>query len=231
MRLEQLISAPKLAHVDSVRACELQEERSVNREPWAFALMAMVTSMNPSSSALERWGHYFPQSTTTGAEAREIGADRRLADVAAFVSAPDRIRDALRYLGLTKTQLKDICAISRQTLYDWLGGRFEPDAKNGARLRGVHELALLVPQHSRRPIRAAFVTQPVFGAASLLDMLQQPRLDMPMLRQVVIALAANSGLAEKRSASALRERLGFKKLSQKSQADNLADNVEGLGAT
>lgn len=234
MSLEQLFSSSKLPHgvvADSVRACELQEQRSVNRDPWAFALMAMVSTIDPSAAALERWGRYFPQSTTTVVESRDTVPERRLVDVVAVVSAPDRIRDSLRYLGLTKTQLKDICAISRQTLYDWLAGRFEPDATNGARLRDVHELAMLVPQHSRRPIRAALLIQPVVGGVSLLDMLRRPSLDMPRLREVVVALAAKSELAEKRSASALRERLGFKKLSQKSEAENLADNVEDLETT
>lgn len=234
MRQEPFISTPKLSHgglFDSIRACELQEQRSVNRDPWAFALMAMVSTLDPSAAALERWGRYFPQSTTTVVESCEIGPARRLADVVAIVSASDRIRDALRYLGLTKTQLKDICAISRQTLYDWLAGRFEPDATNGARLRDVHELALLVPQHSRRPIRAALLTQPVLGEASFLDLLRQPRLDMPRLREIVVALAGKSELAEKRSARALGERLGSKRPSQESEADNLADNIEDLETT
>lgn len=233
MRLEQPTSTPKLPHgviIDSIRR-DLQEQRNVNRDPWAFALMAMVSTIDPSSAALERWGRYFPQSTTTVLESREIAPERQFVDLKAFVSAPDRIRDALRYLGLTKMQLKEICAVSRQTLYDWLAGRFEPDATNGARLRDVHELALLVPQHSRRPVRAALLTQPVLGAASLLDMLRQPRLDMPRLREVVIALAAKSDLAEKRSASALRERLGFKKRSPESGADNLSDSAEDLETT
>lgn len=219
MRQEQIITGSKLplgVVIDSIR------------DPWAFALMAMVSTVDPSSAALERWGRYFPQSTTTALESREVAPERRLAAVAPFVSAPDRIRDALRYLGLTKMQLKDICTISRQTLYDWLAGRFEPDAANAARLRDVHELALLVPQHSRRPIRAALLTQPVLGGASLLDLLRKPHLDMPRLREVVVALAEKSDLQEKRSASALRERLGFKKLGQKSGADNLDENVGDL---
>jgi len=152
-------------------------------------------------------------------------------NAAAVVSTSERILDALRFLGLTKTQLKDICAVSRQTLYDWLDSKFEPDAANAARVRTIHELALLVPKHSRAPIRAALLTQPIAAGESLLDMLQKQQLDMPQLREAVIALASRSGMREKRSASALRERLGFRKLEKVPQTANLDGNIEDSETT
>ena len=228
-QIREVPRLPPSVLIDSIRGLDVQQApRIVNPDPWAFALMTVVSTLNPSVASLEGWGRYFPQNTTTVTESFERNSERSLVNMAVMVTTSERIRDALRLLGLTKTQLKEICAVSRQTLYDWLSGSFEPDTANAARLRAIHELALLVPRNSRLPIRAALLTQPISGEESLLDMLRKPTLNMRRLREAVAALASRSGMHEKRSASALRERLGFRKLEKASQTANLDENTEDL---
>jgi hypothetical protein len=212
-------------------AAQPDVSRRATRAPWAASLMAMASTIDPSPAALAGWNHYFPQSTTTEIEIQAARPPHPVADRRTLASAPELIRDVLRYLGLTKTQLKDACAVSRQTLYDWLSGAFEPDAANSARLRTIHELALLVPQHAPRPLRAALLTQPIIGAASLLDLLRAPRLDLATLREAVITLSAASTVADQRTASAVRDRLGFKRLAPATETRNLDESLEELEPT
>lgn len=191
---------------------------------WAIGLMAAATTIDPSPDALERWGRYFPQSTTEIISVRTEAEFPRALPMANVLTA-DRIRDILRYLGLTKTQLKDICSVSRQTLYDWLGAKFEPDASNATRLRCVHELALLVPKNSRMPIRSSLLNQPVLGGESLFSLLRMPDLHMSRLTEVVLYLAHQSDAAEKRSAASIRERFGFEKLEKSVETNHLEANL------
>jgi transcriptional regulator with XRE-family HTH domain len=201
----------------------------VRHDPIAIAIMESASTFNTGATALHRWGLYFPQNTAlfTLVEPELV---RRPARLVAPIPTGERIRDILRYLGLTKTQLKDICGVSRQTLYDWLEGKFEPDADNAARLLEIHSAALVVPQRARRPLSSAVLTQPVLGKETLLDLLRKPRLDLDVLHEAIALLAERSGEREQRSAKTLRERLGFSAAKRESQDDVLADNADDLGS-
>lgn len=201
--------------------------RTVRHDPIAIAIMESASTFNTGASALHRWGLSFPQNTAlfTLVE-REVV--RRPPRLVAPIPTGQRIRDILRYLGLTKTQLKDICGVSRQTLYDWLEGKFEPDTDNAARLQEIHSAALVVPQRARRPLSAAVLTRPVLGEETLLDLLRKPRLDLDVLNEAIALLAERSGGREQRSGKALRERLGFS--AAKREDEVLADNADDLGS-
>jgi len=212
--------------LDSVQILGEPSQRTVRHGPIAFAILESASTFNTGTGALHRWGLYFPQSTALFSLAEpEL---RRSAILARPIPANERIRDILRYLGLTKTQLKDICGVSRQTLYDWLGGKFVPDVDNGARLHEIHKAALVVPQRARKPLRAAVLTQPILGAENLLDLLRKPRLDLGVLQEAIALLAERSGHLENRSANALRERLGFSSVKPESQDQVLAENADDL---
>jgi len=213
----------------SSRVDRKQTARIVSRDFFPVGLMAVASTLNPSVESLERWSQYFPQNTTVVSRLHQGPQFERIrTNRVASVPASERIRDALRYLGLTKTQLKDICTVSRQTLYDWLAGKFEPDEANSARLTTVHELALLVPLHSPVPIRARLLSVPILGHRSLLDMLRMSTLDTNQLREAVIALSRRSGVRDKDSANSLRERLGYPKLDLGAQEANLRENIDEL---
>lgn len=145
-----------------------------------------------------------------------------------MTSVPEQIRDILRYLSLTKMQLKDVCTVSRQTLYDWLAGKLTPEGPRSSRLLVIHELALLVPQHSRVSIRAIFLSETLGGKESLLQMLNKPNLDLPQLRERVVALARLSDEFQQKSAKAMCERLGFSMPDNNSQQANLDHNFDDL---
>lgn len=207
---------------------EMGHERTVRHDPIAIAIMESASTSNTSATALHRWGRCFPQNTALSMLVEpEV---RRRTPLIAPIPTAKRIGDILRYLGLTKTQLKDICGVSRQTLYDWLEGKFEPDTDNAARIQKIHRAALVVPQRARRPLSSAVVTQPILGRETLLDLLRKPRLDLDVLHEAIALLAEGSGAREQRSASALRERLGFSAAKRESQDAVLAENAEELGS-
>jgi len=205
---------------------DVSPQRTVCHDPIAIAIMQSASTINAGATATHRWGLYFPQNTALYTLVEP--EPRRPAKLVAPIPANDRIRDILRYLGLTKTQLKDICGVSRQTLYDWLDGKFEPDADNAARLQEIHKAALVVPRGARRPLKAALLSQPILGAETLLDLLRKPRLDFAVLQDAIAMLAERSGQAERRSAKALRERLGFSPSKREAQDQVLADNADDL---
>jgi DNA-binding transcriptional regulator YiaG len=200
--------------------------RVANRNSLALGLVETVTTLNPSHSSVQKWSNYFPQSTTKVLSASYMEAPVRRDKSTAKPLASECIRDVLRYLSLTKTQLKDVCGISRQTLYDWLSNRFEPDKVNAERLQRVNEVAQLVPKLSPYPIRSSLLTQAVFRDESLLDMLQKQTLDMYSLKQAVTELIHRSAAIEERSARALRSRLGFEKLDDSTEVENLERNLK-----
>lgn len=197
--------------------------RTVRHDPIAIAIMESASTFDAGATALHRWGLCFPQNTALFTLV-EPEVFRRPTRFVAPIPTGERIRDILRYLGLTKTQLKDICGVSRQTLYDWLEGKFEPDTDNAARLQEIHRAALVVPQRARRPLSAAVLTQPVLGKKTLLDLLRKPHLDLDVLNEAISLLAKRSGEREQRSAKALRERLGFSAARREDEV--LADNTD-----
>jgi hypothetical protein len=207
---------------------EPSQTKTVRHDPIAIAIMESISTFNTGATALHRWGLYFPQNTTLFTLIEPEA--RRRPQLAAPIPANERIRDILGYLGLTKTQLKDICGVSRQTLYDWIDGKFEPDADNAARLKEIHKAALVVPQRARKPLRAALFSQPILGEETLLDLLRKRRLDFNVLQDAIVMLADRSKQIEDRSAKALRERLGFSSVKRESQDQVLADNADDLAS-
>jgi DNA-binding XRE family transcriptional regulator len=207
---------------------DVSPQRTVCHDPIAIAIMEAASTFNASATALHRWGRCFPQNTALFAL---VEPDlRRPAKLAAPIPTNERIRDVLRYLALTKTQLKDICGVSRQTLYDWLDGKFEPDVDNAARLLELHKVALVVPQRDRKPLRAAVLSQRILGEETLLDLLRKPRLDIDVLQDAIAMLAEQSRQLEDRSAKSLRERLEFSPIKRESQDQALADNADDLAS-
>src|SRR6266704_1647236 len=148
-------------------------------EPMAWAFLTMMTTFNPTPGVLSCFEHYLPESTTVYVERRSMRPFAvQLAD---SVPTAERIRDVLRFLGLTKTQLKDACRVSRQTLYDWLEGRFEPEAANASRLKDIHALALVVAE-TGTPLSARIVQSPLPDGRTLAQRLAEDSPDFAELK-------------------------------------------------
>jgi transcriptional regulator with XRE-family HTH domain len=192
----------------------------------AFALaMTGAANLFLTLGCLRDWDAYVPVGTSFAKPLFEL-TGRTVVRARAPIPAATRINDLLRYLGLTKTQLKDICGVSRQTLYDWLAGKFEPEGSNAARLAAIHDLALQVPLRARTPIRAALLSQPLFGTDTFLDVLKAPRLDQARLEAGLSALLEQTSARDSRSARSTLERLGFAPPSDVTKESILAENME-----
>jgi hypothetical protein len=192
----------------------------------ALALaLAGAASVSLSVNCLRDWDAYVPDGTSFAKPLFGFTAPKGVR-ARRPVPAAGRIADLLRYLGLTKTQLKDICGVSRQTLYDWIAGKFEPEGSNAARLVVLHDLALQVPIRARSPIQSALLSQPLFGTQTFLDVLKAPRLDEARLEAGLTALLEQSSARDSRSARATLERLGFALPSDVTEEAIFAENTE-----
>ena len=148
--------------------------------------------------------------------------------LAPAASTPERIVDILRFLGLTKTQLHELCGISRQTLYDWIAGKSEPEEAESQRLRELHALALDFARRAKTPLRATLLTEPVSRGQSLLELLAQPRLESGRLRAAIHDLARLNDRRDARSAQGLLERRGHPPVTREAGEENLEQNLRTL---
>lgn len=148
--------------------------------------------------------------------------------LAPAASTPERIVDILRFLGLTKTQLHELCGISRQTLFDWIAGKSEPEETKAQRLRELHALALEFARCAQTPLRAALLTEPVSRGQSLLELLAQPRLESGRLREAIHDLAELNARRDARSARGLLERRGHPPVTRETGEENLEQNLRTL---
>lgn len=200
--------------------------RPAPTRPLAWAVLGAMTSVNPSPASLGGLERYLPQGTTVTLTLRALRSPvHHLRD---DVSTPEQVRDILRFLGLTKTQLKDACRVSRQTLYDWLEGRFEPEAERAERLHHLHALAL-VARDAGGPLSAKVVERARPDGRTLPELLcaTQPRYEE--LKGMVAALAGTTAARKGRSARARLEQLGGTPPSRAAQEATLADNLDKLG--
>jgi DNA-binding XRE family transcriptional regulator len=196
--------------------------------PGQFAVMvvSIVSTLDPSAAAIQRWSHCFPESTSLAAAPEAPAA--RVEIPAPRPDAAEQVRDVLRLLGLTKTQLAEVCGVSRQTLYDWMGDRFTPDGEHASRLHELHELSLLLPRHGFAPLRARLLTEAVTPDGSVLELLRRPELDLRRLREVVVTLGQRSAELDAHSARGTRERHGVTERDRAAEAQVLAQNVDDV---
>lgn len=194
-------------------------------KPLAVAVLGTMTTICSTPGALANVERYLRQGTTVSIESHSLRP--LVAGARAAVSTPERIRDTLRYLGVAKTQLADACRVSRQTLYDWLEGRFEPEAGNAERLEAIHSLAI-VARDAGAPLSAKLVQRQLTSGRTFAEMLADERPSYEELRGVVSALASSTAARKGQSAQAVLERLGGKMPPRDDQDATLDENLRDL---
>ena len=153
------------------------------------------------------------------------GLTWRAADEEAHLRACDALLLAQRNLGLNKTALAEICGVTRQTIYDWLNERHEPEGANLSRLRLLYDLASR-DELSTRPISSRLVKRETAQGMSLLDVLTRPQVDAEALEVVLQELRDLSERRRSRGVEAARERLGWRPLTEEQKQHNLLRNVD-----
>lgn len=143
------------------------------------------------------------------------------------MSIADQAIELMAALNLNKTQCAELLGVSRQALYDWLGG-MEPKAANAERLTSLLKLlaeagVTAADSLSPRFVRAAMAD----GEPSLLDLLKADVLDEPRVAKILAEAKALEDEAENgRLAREDRLRqLGFEEPTAEQRKANLALNV------
>ncbi len=144
-----------------------------------------------------------------------------------LLSVADQAREVLAALSLNKSQLAEVLAVSRPTLYDWLDGK-EPNASNSERLTTLLRLLARAGVASHKPLHARFIRQPLReGSLSLLDELRAQSLDEAKIGVLLRDAKALGEKAESRRV-AREDRLralGFEDPSDQQRREQLARNV------
>ncbi|MFU8803989.1 MAG: helix-turn-helix domain-containing protein [Bradymonadaceae bacterium] len=143
------------------------------------------------------------------------------------VKPSEALLAAQRNLGLSKTELATICAVSRQTIYDWLNDRHEPDSENRKTLALLDTLAGR-EDVSQCPISSRLTNAQTAHGPSLVYLLSEPEPDVSAITAVIVELVAASKERASRSAQASHVRAGFAPLSEDERDANIAANLDDL---
>lgn len=143
------------------------------------------------------------------------------------LSIADQANEVMAALNLNKTQCAELLGVSRQALYDWLGG-VEPNPANAERLTSLLTLLADAGVTASDSLSPRFVrTALANGEPSLLDLLKADVLDEPRVAKVLVEAKALEDDA-KRTRLAREDRLrglGFEEPTAEQRKANLALNV------
>ena len=131
-----------------------------------------------------------------------------------------------RLYRLNKTELRKVCRVSRQNVYDWLSRRFEATGRNRERLARLYRLARSLAGQGAPLLLRQAVEQASDGGESLVDLLSAEELDEVRVHRVTSAASRISQRLRSNSASARRERLGWRPLSEEEERHNLEQNLD-----
>ena len=136
----------------------------------------------------------------------------------------DQLRELLAALSVNKSQLARILRVSRPTVYDWLAGG-EPNRESLARIHILLRCVTDASVSGARPLNARFLRQPDRGdATTLVDLLQQPRIDEDALGEEIQRVKTLSDAARERDREreARLRREGFEEVDAEQRRANLA---------
>jgi DNA-binding XRE family transcriptional regulator len=140
----------------------------------------------------------------------------------------EQLAEVQRCFGLTKTQLALVCDVQRQTIYDWYARHFEAEADNARRLGALYKLARFLRTAGLQPLAPKLVERKLDQGQALLDLLRAPVPDQRAIRNVATHLNTLAVARRERSAAAVRERYGWKPLTQDQRDENLDSNLDSL---
>lgn len=187
---------------------------------WPFTLWTTVNAPFLTNQNIADVFSYFPSNTSSQIFI-SFETPPASMPLPALVTARDQLLEIIRYLGLSKTQLKDVCKVSRQTLYDWLNEKFFPEKSKARRLRVLYELASYLRQNRYPAIRPMLLEHSLQRGRTFLSALREESLDPKSLREIALNLSLLSKKSEESSARALRKRLGLSDLDERTEEQNL----------
>lgn len=133
-----------------------------------------------------------------------------------LLGGADLIAEIKAVLGMNITDLAGMTGVSRQTIYDWIGGGQVSDA-NYKRLLALRQVCLDWRERAERPLGRLLRTKSADGI-SLLGLLGQDPLDRAMIARHLDALASK---AAEQQAQHKARRARLAPLSEKDQYENV----------
>lgn len=127
--------------------------------------------------------------------------------------------------GLNKSQLAGVCAVKRQTIYDWYAGIVEAEGANAARLAQMYRVVTTLRSAGLRSVPSRSLDKLLAGGGTLLRLLCAEELNAGAIREAVGQVQAASG-APKESARSQLERLGFTPLTAEQEREQLESNLD-----
>jgi hypothetical protein len=185
---------------------------------FAFGLSAS----SPVDSSVSILADLFPWSSSV------IPNDAPLMrqSVSRLPSTGEQLAAVQSTFGLNKSQLADVCAVQRQTIYDWYAGKFEAEGDNARRLGELYRLVKTIRQVGIQPLQLRAVERNLPGGSTLLAMLKSRELAIGPIQAFMSQLQPASVPSKKESALAQRERLGWPALSEEQRTEQLEANID-----
>lgn len=189
----------------------------------------LVASLSSPVEHPEHWWEpYFPLASSVSDE--QAGALMGCPEAAPrfMPRTAELLADIQLWWGLTKSQLAEVCGVSRQTVYDWYAGKFEAERDNARRLGRLYGLAHSLETEGHRALSIKVVERALKGGGSLLDLLRAQTLDEAAIRAVFSDLDVATAERRSRNAAASMARLGWREPSEEERDRALEENFDSL---
>lgn len=205
----------------SLPASQLQGKRVL------LATLALVAPLSsPSKRAELEWLQMFPQSSTISSASPEVRLVKSLQAPRVLPSTAEQLTLLQAFFALSKTQLAQVCGVQRQTIYDWFAGNFEAEGNNERRVAQLFGIARDMKAEGAQPLSARDLTRALSDGTSILSRLTAADASTERVRAVVAQLQEGRSGARANTAAAVRERLGWKPISDETAARNLDSNLD-----
>jgi DNA-binding XRE family transcriptional regulator len=177
---------------------------------------------SPNGSELAASLSRLPQSSTISPHNAVIAPTQ----VQPLPSAGEQLAAIQSTFGLNKSQLAAACAVTRQTIYDWYAGNFEPEGTNAERVSALYRLARMIRRSGFQPVPSKATDRPLPNGKSLFDLLSDHELDARQIHGGVAQLQSRTVPAE--SALDVRKRLGWAATTDEQRQDQLESNLDSF---
>lgn len=197
--------------------------------PSSAGVMLIICSNTLSDESLPPLVTKIQSSSAIAIEPQSVPAQVASPEKEQPLSEVDHLAIVQTRLGLSKVQLAKICGVERQTIYDWINEKHLPSAENSRRIYDLYSLAKSSILRGLPTVNPKTVERPLQTGATLLDLLVAESLDAKAVNAALGELAEQERARTARSASFLRDRQGWKPLSEQEKSANLEYNLTQLG--
>lgn len=195
--------------------------------PLTAYVRTFYVSLSSSSTHPEKdWVLVFLQSTTTCVDLVEYPPFEAPYDAHVLPPTAEQLAAVQTCFGLSKTQLAQVCKVQRQTIYDWYAGNFQAEGDHARRLAVLFGIAGSLRNEGHRPLSARMASRVLSSGSTLLDLLSEDDIDGKEVAAIVAQLDQATVIVRSHGAAAVRERLGWPPIAEKSADETLDSNLD-----